>query len=82
MNKGKRYTCRVVQDGSSWTAEITRRVTAKKRVASKKQGGFATESEARAWGEKELKAFINNLNERNMRHSELRKQNVDNSTIK
>ncbi len=82
MSKGKKYSCRVVQNGSSWTAEITRRMTAKKTVVSKKQSGFATESEAHAWGDKELESFINNLNERNMRHSEQRKQDTDKSAGK
>ena len=74
MASGKKYDYRVVQEGSSWTAEITRRMTSKKTVVSKSQGGFATESEAQEWGQKELKIFLQNLNERNRRRSEQRKQ--------
>lgn len=77
MASGKKYDYRVVQDGSRWTAEITRRMTSKKTVVSKSQGGFATESEAQEWGQKELKTFSRNLNERNRRRSEQRKQGAE-----
>ncbi len=77
MTKGKKYDYRVVQNDSSWTAEITRRMTSKKTVVSKKQSGFATESEAQEWGKKELGEFAKNLNERNKRHSEQRKQKAE-----
>lgn len=65
----KKYDYRVVQDKTAWVAEITRRATSKKTVVSKKQAGFATEAEAQAWGESELKAFLQSLNERNKRRS-------------
>jgi Protein of unknown function (DUF3622) len=77
MTKGKKYDYRVVQNDSSWTAEITRRMTSKKTVVSKKQGGFATESEAQEWGKKELETFTKNLNQRNKLRSEKRKQKSD-----
>lgn len=73
MTKGKKYVYRVVQDKTTWTAEIVRRVTAKKTVVSKSQGGFATESEAQAWGESELKSFSQNLNDRNKLRAKQRK---------
>lgn len=62
MTQRKKYTCRVSQTDSSWTIEIVRRVTAKKTVVTKQQGGFATEAEAQAWGETELKALLKKLN--------------------
>ncbi len=77
MAKGKKYDYRVVKSESSWTAEITRRMTSKKTVVSKSQGGFATESEAQEWGKKELEDFSKNLNERNKRHSERRKRETE-----
>ncbi len=77
MNKGKKYDYRVVQADSDWTAEIVRRVTSKKTVVSKSQGGFKTESEAQEWGEAELKNFSQNLNARNKRRSEQRKQKTE-----
>ena len=73
MTKGKKYVYRVVQDKTTWTAEIVRRVTAKKTVVSKSQGGFATEHEAQAWGESELKSFSQNLNDRNKLRAKQRK---------
>lgn len=74
MTKGKKYDYRVVQNDSGWSAEITRRMTSKKTVVSKRQSGFATEAAAREWGKSELETFVNNLNQRNKRHSEQRKQ--------
>lgn len=72
MTKGKKYDFRIVQNGDCWTAEITRRVTSKKTSVSKKQGQFATESEAKEWAENELKSFMKNQNERNKLRSQKR----------
>ena len=77
MAKGKKYDYRVVHNESTWTAEITRRMTSKKTVVSKSQDGFATESEAREWGAKELEVFAKNLNARNKLRSEKRNKEVD-----
>jgi len=77
MSKGKKYEYRVVQTDTDWSAEIVRRVTSKKTVVSKSQGGFKTESEAQEWGETELKNFSQNLNARNKRRSEERKQRTE-----
>ena len=73
MTKGKKYDYRVVPGDAGWRAEIIRRVTAKKTVVSKSQDGFATEPEAQAWGESELKSFSENLNERNKVRAKKRK---------
>ncbi len=72
--KGKKYSYRTVKDDSSWTAEILRRKTSTETVISKSQSGFSTESDAQAWGERELKSFLLSLNERNKRHSEQREK--------
>ncbi|MCF6282324.1 MAG: DUF3622 domain-containing protein [Candidatus Polarisedimenticolaceae bacterium] len=72
MAKSKKYDCRVVRDASSWVAEIVRRVTAKESIVSKRQDGFATEAEAEAWGQNELKSFLGGLSERNKRHAKKR----------
>lgn len=74
MSKGKKYDYRVVQEQSGWAAEIVRRATASKTVVSKRQGGFATESEADAWGQGELQVFSQNLNARNKLRAGKRKQ--------
>jgi len=73
MTKGKKFDFRVEQDGSQWKAEIIRRVTSKKTTVSKHQGGFATEAEAQAWGENELKLFSKNLETRNKHRNSARK---------
>ncbi|MGB5225672.1 MAG: DUF3622 domain-containing protein [Arenicellales bacterium] len=70
MAKGKKFDCRVLKDGDSWTAEIIRRKTSKEIVVSKSQSGFASEDDAQEWAEGELKSFLKNLNERNKRRSE------------
>lgn len=74
MSTNKKYDYRIVKGKSDWTAEIIRRVTTKKTAVSKSQGGFASEEEARAWGEKELSAFLANLAERNKRDAVQRQQ--------
>ncbi len=67
MAKGKKYDYRVVQDDSGWAVEITRQITSRKTVVSKRQDGFASESDAQAWAEKELKVFVQQQSERNKR---------------
>lgn len=74
MTTNKKYDCRITQEGTSWTAEIIRRVTSKRTTVSKSQDGFATEAEAQAWGEKELKSFLDNLIERNKQDSAQHKE--------
>ncbi len=72
MAKGKKYDYRVVQDNASWTAEIVRRVSSRQSVVSKNQTGFSSEAEAAAWGETELKSFLQALSESNKRHARSR----------
>lgn len=74
MTTNKKYDYRIIQDGTSWSVEIIRRVTTKKTAVSKSQQGFATEAEAKGWAEKELKSFLENLAERNKRDSEQHRQ--------
>ena len=62
MKQSKKYDCRVIQDNDGWTAEITRRVTSRVTVVSKGKGGFATEAEAQAWGQGEVKDFLKKTN--------------------
>ncbi len=67
MAKGKKYDFSVLQQESSWAVAIIRQVTSTKTVITKSQEGFASESEAQAWGEAELSAFLHKLTERNKR---------------
>ena len=70
MTQSKKYDYRISQDKKTWTTEIIRRVTSKRTTVSKSQEGFATEAEAKAWGESELKSFLANLTKKNKRDSE------------
>ena len=72
MTQTKKYDFRVIADGATWTGQITRRQTARKIVVSKSKKGFATEAEAQAWGETELKSFLENLIKRNERKAKAR----------
>lgn len=77
MAKSNKYDFKVKQEKSGWSAQITRRATAKKTIVSKSQDGFASESEAKAWGQKELELFLQNLKNRNQRHSSQRQHKAD-----
>lgn len=72
MSKGKKYDYRVVKNRNDWKVEIVRQATSSKTVVSKRQAGFATEAEAKEWGETELKSFIENLSDKNKRNAKLR----------
>ncbi|MDO3387356.1 DUF3622 domain-containing protein [Gilvimarinus sp. SDUM040013] len=64
MTTGKKYDYRIIESAGTWRAELTRRATARKTVVSKAQGGFATEADATAWAETELKALLANVHAR------------------
>ncbi len=70
MSKGKKYEYRVMQAVQGWAAEIIRHATAKEIVVSKRQEGFSSETDAQAWAENELPAFLQKQAERNRRRSE------------
>ena len=70
MAKSKKYDCCVQHNDTGWSVEIIRKVTAKKTVVSKRQDGFATESDAIEWGQNEVKVFLQQHNERNKLRSQ------------
>ncbi len=74
MTKGKKYDYQVSQNNAYWTTKIVRQVTSTKTIVSKYQDGFSTESDAQAWGQSEIKLFLQKLKERNIRHSRQRTQ--------
>ncbi len=82
MTTNKKYAYRVVQGKTDWVAEITRRATSKKTVVSKSQDGFATEADAKAWGEKELVSFLENLTTRNKRDFEQHLKNKKDKALR
>ncbi|QFU24386.1 DUF3622 domain-containing protein [Shewanella eurypsychrophilus] len=82
MTQTKKFDFRIKQDKDVWAAEITRRQTARKTVVSKRKTGFATEAEATAWGEKELKSYLDNLMERNERKAKQREERTEAAAAK
>lgn len=73
MSKAPKYSFRVVEKrNNTWTAEIQRQATSKKKVVSKRQTGFASENEGTAWAEQELTKILENHVARNKRHDEER----------
>lgn len=74
MAKGKKYEFHVKQENTGWTAEIIRKVTAKRTIVSKCQKGFSSESEAQEWGESELKTILQSVHERNLQRAQQQEQ--------
>ncbi|KIO38085.1 DUF3622 domain-containing protein [Shewanella sp. cp20] len=72
MAQNKKYGLRVSEAEGSWTAEVTRRMTARKIGVTKAKSGFASEAEATAWGEETLKGIVDNLMVRNERRAKQR----------
>ncbi|MBA5763620.1 DUF3622 domain-containing protein [Vibrio sp. 404] len=72
MSKNKKFAIRVTEKRAGWTAEITRQVTSRKTVVSKREAGFETEELAQAWAENELLGFVKNQAERNERKGQQR----------
>lgn len=72
MAKGKKYDYQVVAEGETWSVKILRQASARRIVVSKRQDGFETEDGAKAWGESELKQFMEQQIERNKRKAERR----------
>ncbi|ACH67198.1 MULTISPECIES: DUF3622 domain-containing protein [Aliivibrio] len=69
-----KFDYRIVEKRNAWAAEITRQVTSRRTVVSKRQLGFETEAEAVEWAEKELVEFAKNQAVRNERKSEQRSE--------
>lgn len=67
MTQTKKFDYRIVPDKQVWAAEITRRMTARKTIVSKRKTGFETEIAAKAWGEKTLQTYLDNLMAKNER---------------
>ncbi|MGR2891432.1 DUF3622 domain-containing protein [Vibrio vulnificus] len=74
MSKNQKFAIRVTEKREGWAAEITRQVTSRKTVVSKRQMGFDSEAAAQAWSEAELAGFVKNQAERNERKSQQRKE--------
>lgn len=77
MSTSKKFSYKVVEKRSGWTAEIVRQVSAKRSVVSKREMGFESEADAIAWAEKELPNFIALQADRNKRKSDSRNTKQD-----
>jgi len=67
MAKNKKFDICLIEEGTTWTAQITRRVTARKTIVSKSEQGFASESEAQTWADAQLEIFVKTVVARNKR---------------
>jgi hypothetical protein len=74
MSKNPKFAIRVTEKRNGWTAEITRQVTSRKTIVSKRETGFENEEQAQAWAEKELAGFIQNQVVRNERKAVQRQE--------
>ncbi|AUI85453.1 hypothetical protein BS333_03135 [Vibrio azureus] len=74
MSKNPKFAIRVTEKRNGWSAEITRQVTSRKTVVSKRETGFESEEKAQAWAEKELAGFIENQVVRNERKAVQRQE--------
>ena len=69
----KKYKSKISKDGETWVASITRQVTSRKSIVSKKQEGFSSETEAQSWADSNLSEFINTQKTANSRQGTHRK---------
>lgn len=72
MTQQKKFDYQIKQDANTWSAEITRRVSARRSSVSKQQDGFETETLAIEWATAELAGFLENQKQANARKSERR----------
>lgn len=71
----KKYQGEVLEENGQWIARINRRLSSTTSKVSKQQSGFANETEAQAWADKELSEFVNTQKSANSRQGEQRKLN-------
>ncbi|EJL6402187.1 DUF3622 domain-containing protein [Vibrio parahaemolyticus] len=74
MSKNPKFAIRVTEKRNGWSAEITRQVTSRKTMVSKRETGFDSEEKAQAWAEQELAGFIENQVVRNERKAVQRQE--------
>ncbi|EDP57575.1 DUF3622 domain-containing protein [Vibrio sp. AND4] len=74
MSKNPKFAIRVTEKRNGWSAEITRQVTSRKTVVSKRETGFDSEEKAQAWAEQELVSFVQNQVVRNERKATQRQE--------
>ncbi len=73
MSKNPKFAIRVTEKRNGWSAEITRQVTSRKTVVSKRETGFDSEEKAQAWLNKnwldlsKTKWFVTSVKQRNVK---------------
>ena len=67
MSNSKKFDINLLEDGTTWTAQITRRKTARETIISKSETGFKSEADAKVWADEALKEFLETVNARNKR---------------
>ena len=67
MSNSKKFDIRLLEENGQWTAQITRRKTARETIVSKSETGFDSEAKAQAWADEELKGFLATIAARNKR---------------
>jgi hypothetical protein len=72
MTQQKKFDYQIKQDANTWSAEITRRVSARRSSISKQKDGFATEALAIEWATAELDGFLEKQKQANARKSSRR----------
>ncbi|WP_435237433.1 DUF3622 domain-containing protein [Psychromonas sp. PT13] len=72
MAHHNKFDYRIKQEGDSWIAEITRRITARKTSVSKREKGFETEALAEEWAKEQLIDYVAHQKESNKRKAEKR----------
>ena len=59
-----KFEYRLVEKNNTWTAEITRKVSARKTSVTKSKADFASEAEAAEWAQTELKDLSTKVSKR------------------
>lgn len=63
-----KFETRLVEKDKTWTAEITRKISARKSKVTMSKGDFATEKDASDWAEAELKTLAGKVSKRRRDH--------------
>ncbi|NNJ73378.1 MAG: DUF3622 domain-containing protein [Enterobacterales bacterium] len=59
-----KFNIRLIEKGKTWTAEITRKISARKTSVTKRKTRFASEKDANDWAQAELLALSDKVSKR------------------
>lgn len=77
MATNKKYDLEISQSADLWLAKVTRKVNSRKRVITKEQGGFKSETEAKEWADLALAELTSKQRSSNDSHLQKRKENEE-----